>query len=240
MKIIEKIRAKQANITRERQPVIAFLGDSVTHGCFDIFVKNGAVETDYQMQCGYREKVKAILQMLYPQTPIVTVNAGISGDRARTGKERLQQDVLSHQPDLVIVCYGLNDAMDGESGLQDYANALDWIFKTLNAAGTEIIWMTPNLRTDKLEVRFGEELLNECVENVIQNEKENWLQTYLAAAKKVAEENHVTICDCNRIWNTLKENDVNINGLLSNRVNHPTEQMHWVFAYELVKTMFEQ
>ena len=39
MKIIDKILAKQANLHENRQPVIAFLGDSVTQGCFEIYKK---------------------------------------------------------------------------------------------------------------------------------------------------------------------------------------------------------
>ena len=43
----------------------------------------------------------------------------------------------------------------------------------------------------------------------------------------------------NNIWNMFRSNDVDINNLISNRINHPTEEMGQIFAYELVKTMFE-
>lgn len=239
MRIIEKIKAKQADVGGVRQPTVAFLGDSVTHGCFELFVENDKVETEYRMGKGYHEKVKSILQMLYPRTPVTMINAGISGDRANIGKDRLQRDVLSYNPDLVVVCYGLNDAMGCEKDLNDYTTALDKIFKDVKAADSDVIFMTPNLRTDKLDVKFYNETLDTCAEGVIENEKDGWLQTYLDGARKVAAENDVPVCDCNKIWLKLKENDVNINRLLSNRVNHPTEEMDWVFAYELVKMMFE-
>ena len=240
MKIIEKIKAKQANIGGERQPVIAFLGDSVTQGCFDIFIENGEIQTDYQMGNGYHEKVKGILQMLYPHTPITMINAGICGDRANAGKDRLQRDVLSYNPDLVVVCYGLNDAKGCENDINDYAAALEKIFVDVKNFGAEVIFMTPNLRTDKLEVSFDNDKLDACAEDVAKNENEGWLQKYLSEAKRVAKENDVVVCDCNKLWLMLKENDVNINRLLSNRVNHPTDKMNWMFAYELVKTMFEK
>ena len=100
MKIIEKIKNKQKDWYGERQPVIAFLGDSVTHGCFDVYVKNDTLQTTVNMQEGYHEKVKKILAILYPEVPVTVVNAGISGDRADAGVERLERDVLSYKPDL--------------------------------------------------------------------------------------------------------------------------------------------
>ena len=39
MKIIDKFVAKQNNYLSERTPTIAFFGDSVTHGCFEIYMK---------------------------------------------------------------------------------------------------------------------------------------------------------------------------------------------------------
>lgn len=81
MKVIEKIRAKQESIRSTRQPTIAFLGDSVTHGCFDVYVKNNRLETVVDMKSAYHEKVRYILNMLYPETPVTIVNAGISGDQ---------------------------------------------------------------------------------------------------------------------------------------------------------------
>ena len=238
MKFIEKIRKKQADIHSERQPVIAFLGDSVTHGCFDLYMKNGNIETHTYMEKGYHEKVKKILGMLYPTVPVTMVNAGISGDSAPCGLKRMDRDVLSYQPDLVVVCYGLNDAMGGEDGVQAYTEALRQIFQKIKAVGSEGIFLTPNVRSNSLNVLFDQKQLNDCAQRVIDNENAGMLSRYLNAARVLCEEENVILCDCNAIWNMLRENDVDINILLSNRINHPTEKMDWMFAYELVKTMF--
>ena len=72
----------------------------------------------------------------------------------------------------------------------------------------------------------------------MKNENDGWLEKYLDEAKRLCDEMNIPVCDCNKIWNMLKSNDVDINNLLSNRVNHPVEKMHWLFAYELVKTIF--
>lgn len=238
MKIIEKIRQKQDDFKSVRQPVIAFLGDSVTHGCFDVYVKDGALKTTMQMHNGYHEKVKRILNIIYPEVPINIVNAGISGDRAVCGIERLERDVLSYNPDLLVVCYGLNDANGEEEGLEEYCNSLKGIFEKARAQGAEIIFLTPNLRTEKCDQPTGEPIIDNAWEANAKNERAGWLREYLDAARALCSDLSVPVCDCNMLWETLKDNGVEINAILSNKINHPTEELHWMFAYELVKMMF--
>lgn len=237
MKIIETIKNKQADWYGKRQPVIAFLGDSVTHGCFDVYVKNGTLQTTVNMAEGYHEKVKKILSILYPEVPVTIINAGISGDRADAGVDRLERDVLSYKPDLVVVCYGLNDAMKEQEGLELYKNSLTRIFSEVKNSGAEVIFMTPNLRTDKRECD-RDEITDNVTDTVIKNETEGWLESYLAVAKEVCAEQNVSVCDCNALWKAMKNGCVDINVILSNKVNHPTEELHWLFAYELVRMMF--
>lgn len=239
MKIIEKIKKKQADIWNERQPTIAFLGDSVTHGCFELYVKNDRIEAGVRTKDSYSEKVKAIFGKLYPTVPLNIINAGLSGDTAENGLKRLERDVLSYRPDTVVVCYGLNDAMFGRDGAETYINSLKRIFGQIKSAGAEIIFLTPNVRSDNLSILFEEEKLNDCAKNVIKNEREGWLTEYLNTARELCKSENIVICDCNHIWNMFRSNDVDINNILSNRINHPTEEMGQIFAYELVRTMFE-
>ena len=238
MKILEKFANKQNNYQSERIPTIAFFGDSVTHGCFEIYVKNDNVETVVDTRNGYPEKVRRIFNTLYPDVPVNIINAGISGDNAGNAKERLSRDVLSFAPDLVVVCFGLNDAMMGAEGLTRYKNALREIFENIENINAEIIFMTPNLTTDKAEIPFENGRLDAMVSAVTENEKGNWLHKYLEEAKKEAKAKKIPVCDCNLIWARLVKNGVNVNNLLSNRINHPTRDMHWLFAYEIVKTIF--
>ncbi len=238
MKIIEKISKKQESIRHNKLPTIAFMGDSVTHGCFDVYVKNNKLETFIDMKNAYHEKIREIFSMLYTETPLVIINAGISGDRADLGVDRLQRDVLDYNPDLVVVCYGLNDASRGEKLLDKYEKSLESIFEQIIKSGAEVIFMTPNLRTDKCDQPTGCQIIDDTAELVAKNENEGWLEIYLNRARVLCDRLGVPVCDCNMLWQKLKENNVEINSLLSNRINHPTEKMHWLFAYELVRTMF--
>ncbi len=237
MKIIEKIIKKQENLHESRQPVIAFLGDSVTQGCFELFVREGKIKPVTRSDCSYAAKVKEILEFLYPTVPINIINAGISGDSAYGGALRLERDVLSYNPDLVIVCFGLNDSSLEADGILRYKESLTKIFGEIRNIGAEVIFMTPSLKTDKVDVVI-EEAFNKIAEETAENERLGWLSKYIDEAKKICAEKNVPVCDCYKKWLTLRENSVNINHLLANRINHPVEKMHWLFAYELITTMF--
>lgn len=230
---------KQENYSQVRQPVIAFLGDSVTHGCFDIFLRDREIETEVKTELAYHEKLRKIFSVLYPEVPMTIINAGISGDTAKGGLTRLERDVLSYNPDVVVVCYGLNDSMWGEKGIKDYVESLELIFKKAKQTGAETIFLTPNMRTNHISQPFVEKELYDAVEAVMKNENEGWLDSYLDKARDICKKKGVKICDCHKIWKKVTQNGVEVNNLLSNRVNHPTEQMHWLFAYELVKVIFE-
>ena len=217
---------------------IVFLGDSVTEGCFDLYAKNGSFDTYREPENVYHTQLLPMLEEKYGKGSIEIVNSGISGDNSAGGCKRLDTDVIAHHPDLTVVCYGLNDAGQGAASLDRYGESLREIFTRVTASGAECIFMTPNLRSDDTEYVNPDPLLERCVRGIAANECEGWLQTYLARAREVAAACHVPVCDCNALWLAMKAGGVNTNALLSNDVNHPTKELHWMFAYELVKMMF--
>ena len=239
MEIIEKIKKKANNLYEHRQPVIAFTGDSVTQGCFELYVKEeGVVKPVFNSSECYAEKVKKIFALLFPETNIMIVNAGISGNHAAIGSKRLRTDVLAHNPDLRVVCYGLNDSNDKEAGLEVYKSSLRKIFKDLKDAGSEVIFMTPNMCTNRIDYSIKEKEIQNAAQRVMKTVNEGWLDKYIEEAKKVCDEEKVPVCDCYSIWKKLDNSGVDITSMLSNKLNHPIKEMHWMFAYELVKTMF--
>ena len=144
MKIIEKILEKQNDLKNAPGITIACLGDSVTQGCFSLYLKdNRVVETVFDQNGAYHRKLAQMLSALYPAVPFSMINAGISGDTAGDGERRLERDVLRHHPDLVIVCFGLNDVCNGMEGISAYQKSLEGIFDTLKAHAVETIFMTP-------------------------------------------------------------------------------------------------
>ncbi len=238
MKIIEKFAQKQAQLRDAPAPVLAFLGDSVTHGCFEIYDRSGRVETEFRPEEGYAARVRQIFATLFPTVVPVIVNAGISGDTADGGFKRLDRDVLRLHPDLVVVCYGLNDAGRAAAGLDRYRAALHQIFAKIHPSGAEVIFLTPNLRVTHPQRPFRNPVLDDVAASVAENERVGWLARYLDGARAVCRADGVPVCDCNALWTAMQAAGVDTDELLANRVNHPTPALHGMFAYELVKTMF--
>ncbi len=235
MEIIKRIAEKNADIYGARPVTIAFLGDSVTQGCFECYVENDdRIETVFESESGFAALTRNILHMFYPAAQINLVNSGISGDNARNGNDRFERDIAPFSPDLVVVGYGLNDCTKGEKGIAPYTEALASIFEKTKGIGAECIFLTPNLMNDVVSPHLKEEKLRALAKIFA----ENILDRYVAAAKKTAKAHRIPICDVYAKWCRLRECGVNTTELLSNKLNHPTREMHRLTAYSLVETMF--
>ena len=184
-------------------------------------------------------RLSYIVQMLYPSVPINMIQAGVSGDDSKSGLRRVERDVCAFNPDLTIVCFGLNDCGGGVENIKYYIEALEGIFKKIKECGSEIIFMTPNLMADSVSDEVTDSYTREFYERVIKSSDDS-LKDYVAAAKELCVENNIPVCDCFSIWQMLKDNGVNTTRLLSNRFNHPIEKMHWLFAIMLMKQIFEE
>lgn len=71
---------------------IAFLGGSITQAP------------------GYRVQFEKWFKRSYPEVPLSTINAGIGGTGSDLGVARVDEKVLSENPDLVFVEFAVNDA----------------------------------------------------------------------------------------------------------------------------------
>ena len=132
MNIMKLLAAKAKDNRNTRLVTIAFPGDSVTRGCFEIYRKSETkIDTVFDKNNAYHADVAKIPAVLFPSVPVNIVNAGISGDNAPHGPEWMEQDVLRYNPDLTVVCYSLNDC-DGEvQQVGRYTHALGEIFEKL-------------------------------------------------------------------------------------------------------------
>lgn len=238
MKIMNLIAEKGKNRQGSRIPTIVFLGDSVTQGCFDIYMKTEtALETYFDKNHAYHTYIAEMLAELFPEAPVAIINAGISGDSASGGLARLERDVLSYKPDLTVVCFGLNDCGRGTDGIPVYRNALHSIFTKLNEAGGEVIFMTPNMMNTRVSCHTKEPLFVRIAEDCAKRQNEGVLDAYLEEAKAVATECNVKICDVYAKWKAMAAHGVDTTELLANKINHPSQNMNRLFAYSLIDTM---
>lgn len=234
MKITKILKEKNDNIYGKKSGVIAFLGDSVTQGCFEVFFeRNGNLDTVFDTANSYSSLLKQKLEKVYPKATPIIVNAGLSGGSAPNGLQRLERDVLKYSPDLTIVCFGLNDCQRGRDGINTYTQALKDIFKKLKEFGSDVIFMTPNMLCTNIHYSVTDQRIIELIEKNIKNQQDGILDFYVESAVKTAMSCGVYVCDCYSKWKTMYENGVDTTTLLANYINHPTREMHNLFSDSL-------
>ncbi|WP_179107317.1 SGNH/GDSL hydrolase family protein [Sediminibacillus massiliensis] len=238
MGLIE-IAAKKSKDLNSGPPVtIAFLGDSVTQGCFELVKdRNGKIDTVFEQEAAYHQLLKQRLAEIYPSAPITVINAGISGNSAGDGYGRLKRDVLQYSPDLVVVCFGLNDCMKGKQGLKDYEWSLTNIFEELRASAIPVVFMTPNMMNTYIHPSITDVDFREMAQETMDVQNSGILDLYVDKARKTCERFSFPVCDCYRMWKTLAGKGTDITSLLSNHINHPTRNMHHLFAEELFRSI---
>ena len=104
--------------------VVAF-GDSIVSG--------------HQQPEGWPEILGRDIASMYDGVRVL--NSGVSGNRAGDGFRRLQRDVLDHQPDLVLIAFGLNDMKNGVS-LTRFEEDLSSIVREVSGSGAQPVLLT--------------------------------------------------------------------------------------------------
>lgn len=245
MKLISLLNEKNRDAYRNRPITIGFLGDSVTNGCFEVLpamTQNGKDGFDvvFDTENSYSAYLRKILNRFYPKAQINIINAGISGDNACGGLGRMERDLLLYHPDLTVVCYGLNDCMSGEAGLEGYHDALVSIVQKLKQCESEIILMTPQPICTRVHTQLRGDELRKVAADLVKNFQEGIFDRYMQQVRMVAQEESVPLCDAYAKWMTLYNGGVDITDLLANYLNHPTRDMHWIFAILLIETIFRE
>src|SRR5512136_1762430 len=107
--------------------IVAF-GDSITAG--------------YAVRRGFPSFWKEMLQQKYPEARIEMINSGVSGDTSMDGLARLDWSVLSYEPDLVTINFGINDCVMG-IGLEEFeANFVEMVQRIKVGPASEILLLS--------------------------------------------------------------------------------------------------
>lgn len=104
---------------------VVALGDSIVEG--------------YGQPRGWPEMLQEELARRFPGTRII--NAGVSGDNASDGLERMERDVLRHRPELVLVSFGLND-MKNAVPIQKFVESLSALVEGISTSGAQVVLLT--------------------------------------------------------------------------------------------------
>ncbi len=214
--------------TAEKDVTVAFLGDSVTEGCFELIRKeNGQIDIVRDPDSAYPSLLKRKLEAEQPGLRVKVVNAGRSGDSSADGLARVAKDVVSASPDLAVVCFGLNDACARQP--EKYAENMNGIFTALQEAKIPVIFMTPNRMNAYVHKEELTELLitaEDC--SACQNAGE--MDALIRRGIETAREHGIPVCDCYAVWNQMEESGIDTSALLCNHINHPSRQLHRLFS----------
>lgn len=223
MHIKDKINMTKEGLVEHGPITIVAFGDSVTHG---------ALLSEINYETVYWNLLKKKLNAYRDYVPVNVICAGIGGITAKDSLGRLDRQVIAYNPDLVIVCFGLND-VNGE--LEDYINALEEIFRKCKESGSDVVFMTPNMLNTSVH-KDTEEKWYEYAHKTAEMQNGGRMDLYMNTAVELAKKMGVDVCDCYSKWKKLSETQ-DITELLINRINHPTAEMHNLFADSLYETI---
>ncbi len=220
------------NAAKNLQYTIVALGDSVTDGCF-----RGDEEKDFEAV--YHARLKKKLNCIFPNLRINMIDSGIGGINTPNSVGRLERDVFAYNPDLVIVCLGLNDIVNGS---KTYIENLEKIFADIRGRGIEAIFLTPNMvcteaETEQIERQFGSDKYNDFAATLARLQTGGPVDEMFSLAKELATKYGITVCDSYGAWRNLYDCGANTTNLLCNFINHPSREMHELFASMLFTTI---
>lgn len=127
MKVSEKLFMDKIELIKEGAITIVAFGGSLTHGAV------GPDEINFETVYWNRLRNKLINVRNF--IPINVINSGIGGATSQSSIKRLDTQVINHLPDLIIVCFGLNDI---NIPLEDFVSSLNVIFEECVKSGAEV------------------------------------------------------------------------------------------------------
>jgi lysophospholipase L1-like esterase len=170
------------------------------------------------------------------------INAGVGGNNSRALLSRLDEDVLSHDPSLVIIMVGTNDALNSEAlvPLDEYRVNLELLVGHCIASGSRVLLATiipfyePALMTRHQAAAYGEMPP---------------AQRHAAVIKAIREcslRHSLPLAEVNTVFTALGNTGEDASSLLRNPVNsgvvdgvHPTAQGYALIAAVIFQTILD-
>ena len=180
------------------------IGDSLTSG--------------WMVNKGYVRFLEEMLTHRYPDTPIEVNSFGVPGDTAQGGMMRLNNHLFRHDPNAVMIQFGLNDMALGFSAYE-YQLHIDSMIKTIREKSTiEIILVS--------SVCFNSPRKNADISPYY--DKLNILsKTYALPFAKVHE-----------YWRTNIDGGTSYNSIVMDDTVHPTEKGYRLMAEAIMKLFY--
>ena len=180
--------------------IVAF-GDSITAG--------------FAVRRGFPSYWKQMLAEKYPEASIEMINSGISGDTSMDGLARLDYSVLSYEPDLITINFGINDCVLG-LGLEEFeANFVEMVRRIRSGPGSEILLLS----SEPLETPPYDRMVLD----------------YYQAVQRVAKQMDVGFVNVFAAWMKVINAGTPLTGLILSGLDHPNEAGYRIIAEELMR-----
>jgi len=98
--------------------------------------------------------------------------------------------------------------------------------------------MTPQPICSRVHTQLRGEWMRGYAKKLEEDFADGVFEHYMEAARTAAKETGAVLCDVYAKWMAMYRGGVDITDLLSNYLNHPTREMHRLFASSLLDTLF--
>ena len=196
-KYVERTRR---DIESGADATIVCFGDSITAG--------------YAVRRGFPSFLLESLRQRFPDSKIEMINSGISGDTSQDGLSRLDWAVLSYEPDLVTINFGINDCVLGLSREEFEMNLVEMVRRIRAGPDSEILLLS----SQPLESPpYDQRVLD-----------------YYQTVETVAKEMNVGFVDVYGAWMKRVQAGMPLDSLILPGLDHPNEAGYRIIAEELM------
>lgn len=196
-KYVERTRR---DIESGADATIVCFGDSITAG--------------YAVRRGFPSFLLESLRQRFPDSKIEMINSGISGDTSQDGLGRLDWAVLSYEPDLVTINFGINDCVLGLSREEFEMNLVEMVRRIRAGPDSEILLLS----SQPLESPpYDQRVLD-----------------YYQTVETVAKEMNVGFVDVYGAWMKRVRAGMPLDSLILPGLDHPNEAGYRIIAEELM------
>jgi isoamyl acetate esterase len=211
------IAADAPAVSLQKGDRIVFLGDSITAA--GVGPK------------GFVTLIKNALAEKHKDLGVEVIGAGVSGNKVPDIQKRLEKDVLSKKPTIVVIYIGINDVWHGEkdpakgTSKENYEAGLRDVIKRCQEAGARVVLCTPSVIGEK---------------NDASNTNDAKLDEYAEISRKVAKDLKVPVCDLRKEFQAYEKDhnpDNKDHGVLTGDRVHLNDAGNQFVADALLKTL---
>jgi len=204
----------------QRAVTLCFFGDSNTRGM--------AIDPDRHRRA-FPARLLAELADRYAPCAFHGIDAGLPGDTLTAALQRLDDDALRHAPDLTILAFALNDAVQGGyDGVKRYEAslhaALDQLLPT-----SAVILLSPCMMATEYTTRVPADS-GDVGRACVATQTDGVLDAYVLALRQVAAARGIPLADAYALWQALAADGIDTTALLVNGINHPHGYMHDLYV----------